>query len=178
MKKKNEKKQKKIVPVKSSLIKDVNEDTNQIKKFAIILLGVALIAVLLYFLTAKYLVKDEFQGDDKASSEVNISYDLVNGGNVFNRPYDEYYVFAYNPTEARAVYYASLISNYKEIGKKKIYFMDLSLDINKQYVKEKSNKEASKPSELELIDPTLILIKDGKISKYYDEEETIIEKLK
>ena len=56
--------------------------------------------------------------------------------------------------------------------------MDLSLDINKQYVKEKSNKEASKPSELELTDPTLILIKDGKISKYYDEEETIIEKLK
>lgn len=39
---------------KSEVIKYVNEDTNQMKKFVFILIGVAVIALLLYFLTAKF----------------------------------------------------------------------------------------------------------------------------
>lgn len=160
-----------------TLIREVNEDTNQMKKFFLILLCVAIITLLLYFLTAKYLVKDNFQDKQEEVSEVEFSYDTVNVGNVFNRPYDSYYVFAYDSSSNYASYYATLLSNFKE-SETPIYFLDLSVELNKKYVKETSNPSASKPSELSLKEPTLILIKDGKISKYYEDISKIEEVLK
>lgn len=162
--------------VKSEVIRDINEDTNQVKKFIIILVCVALIAGLLYFLTAKYLIKDNFQDETNTSSDVTIAYDNIRAGNLFNRPYDKYYVFAYDPTSTKSGYYAALLYNFAN-GDDKIYFLDLSLEINKNYIGEKSNPKASDASELSLTDPTLILIEDGKIKKYYDDEESIIEVL-
>lgn len=155
---------------KQETIKYINEDTNQIKKFIFILVGVALIALLLYFVTAKFLVKDKFQKEVETKEETNITYDTLSIGNVFNRPYETYYIMAFDSTSLQANYYDALINNYT---KDKIYFLDLSLEVNKKYVKETSNPEASKPSELALKEPTLILIKDGKISKYFDDIASI-----
>ena len=164
------KKIKDVKPTKQETIKYVNEDTDQIKKFIFILIGVSIIAALLYFVTAKYLVKDKFQEENETKEEVTLTYDTVRLGNVFNRPYDEYYVFAYDATNHKASYYAALLSNYED---SKIYFMDLSLETNKVAIGENSNKDASKPSELSIKEPTLMLIKDGKISKYYETIEEI-----
>lgn len=155
---------------KQETIKYINEDTNQIKKFIFILIGVALIAVLLYFVTAKYLVKDKFQKEVENKVETKITYDTLSIGNVFNRPYETYYIMAFDSESLQASYYDALINNYT---KEKIYFLDLSLEVNKKYVKETSNPKASKPSELALKNPTLILIKDGKISKYFDDLASI-----
>jgi hypothetical protein len=153
-------------------IKYVNEDTNEIKKFIYILIGVAIIVVLLYVLTAKYLVKDNFQSEEGDTTEVEITYDTVNVGNVFNRPYDNYYVFAYDSSDAKAVYYATFVNNFDD-DNGKLYFLDLSTDINKKYVSEEGNSKATKSSELALKSPTLIEIKNGKISGYYEDIDEI-----
>lgn len=171
MKKKN----KDVKTIKKETIKYVNEDTDQIKKFIFILIGVSIIAALLYFVTAKYLVKDKFQDDKETKEEVTLGYDMVRLGNVFNRPYDEYFVFAYDATNHKASYYAALLSNYK---KNKIYFMDLSIKTNKKAVGDVGNKIATKPDELSIKEPTLMLIKDGKISNYYEGIEEIENVLK
>lgn len=170
------KKKNKTKTIKPELIKDVNDDTNQIKKFIFILAGVAIIAVILYFVTAKYLVKDSFQDSGEESTATVISYDTVNGGNVFNRPYTTYYVLAYDTESTRAGYLGTLASNFNTDGNK-VYTMDLAKEINKKYIGETSNKKASVPSELSLTEPTLILIKNGKISKYYDNTDDIIKVL-
>jgi len=158
--------------VKPSVIKDINEDTNEVKKLIFILLGVVLIALLLYFITAKYLVKDNFQSEEEATAEITITYDTVKAGNLFNRPYDEYYVFAYDSSSTSANYYSTLLNKYN--GDTKIYYLDLSVEVNKQYVGETGNSKASNVSELSIVDPTLILIKNGSINEYYEGKTSIV----
>ena len=88
---------------------------------------------------------------------------------MFNRPYDEYYVFLYDLTSSSASQYQSLISNYeKKDNAKKIYFVDLSTKFNSPYVSDKSNKKPTKASEVQVKDSALVLIKNGKVSKYYE----------
>lgn len=169
MKKKNN-----VKKVDVEIIRDINEDTDQIKKFIFILIGVAIVAVLLYFISSRYVIKDGVDSDETLASET-ISYDKVDVGNVFNRPYDEYYVMAYDPDSLKASYYAALLNNFTD---DKIYFLDLSIEINKKYVGETSNKKATVPSELSLTEPTLIKIKDGKIAKYLDTLDDIEKELK
>lgn len=151
--------------MKPDIIKYVNEDTNEIKKFIYILVGVALVAVLLYWISAKYLIKDNFQDKDTSINE-EINYDAINVGNLFNRPYEEYYVLAYDTTTSDAVYPSALKENYK--GDKKIYTIDLSLDVNKNYISDSGNSNATKISELALVNPTLIKIHNGAINEYYE----------
>lgn len=186
MKKKNENKIKKTKAVESTLIKSINDDTDQVKKFAIILVGVAIVALLLYLFSAKILIKDKIKKEDsKTTVSETIQYSSVDVGNVFNRPYDEYYVMAYDPDSLKASIYAALLSNFskeqqkkKEEEKTKLYFLDLSNDINKAYVKEESNKNAKNAEELALKDPTLIKISKGKIEKYLENLEEIEKELK
>ncbi len=169
------KKNNKKIDAKNEVIKQTSDESDQIKTFVYILLGVALITVLLYFLSSKVLIKD---GVDKKeeSGEVSIAYNNVNVGNVFNRPDDEYYVFAFDPTTTKANYYYALMSNF-DTEKTNMYYLDLAVEINKNYIKEESNKNATKASELALKEPTLMLIKKGKIAKYLESEEEIVKEL-
>ncbi len=171
MEKKNEKAKK----VESELIKDVNEDTDQIKKFVIILTCVALIAGLLYFVSSKFVIKDGIKEDD-AVQEETIAYSNVDVGNIFNRPYDEYYVLAYDPDSLQAPLYASYLTTFDKENSK-MYFLDLSSDINKKYVGD-GNASATNASEISLKEPTLIKIRDGKIEKYLETVEDIDKELK
>lgn len=157
--------------MKPGVIKYVNEDTNEIKKFILILLGVAAISVVLFFVTAKYLVKDAYQDNKKSDVTDTISYNMVDAGSVFNRPYDEYYVLAYDTESTDAIYYSSNASSFG--AKNKVYTMDLSVEVNKKYIKESGNSKAKNPSELSIVNPTLIHIKNGNIVNYYEGKEKI-----
>lgn len=179
MKKENEKKVKKVKALESTLIKNVNDDTDQIKKFAYILIGVAIVALLLYVFSSKILIKDGVnkKSDKDTNASETITYATVDVGNVFNRPYDEYYVLAYDPDSLKASVYSTIMMNTSE-EKGKIYFLNLGSDINKPYVKEESNKKATKVSELALKEPTLIKISKGKVEKYLETLEDIEKELK
>ena len=161
---------------KMGIIRYANEDTNEIKKFGLILIGVAIIAVLLYFVTAKYLVKDNFQSKDDTKITEEIGDTTLKGGTLFNRPYEEYYVLCYDKSDDSSPYYGVLTSIYS--GDIKLYTMDLSFKINEQYKGDTGNSKASKPDELSIVDPTLILIKNGTITKYYEGKDLITSILK
>ncbi len=171
MEKKNEKANK----IESELIRDVNEDTDQVKKFIIILVCVSLIAGLLYFVSSKFVIKDGVSDNDVVQEET-IAYGNVDVGNIFNRPYDEYYVLAYDPDSLQAPLYASYLTTFDKKDSK-MYFLDLSSDINKKYVGD-GNASASNASEISLKEPTLIKIKNGKIEKYFETVEDIAKELK
>lgn len=113
----------------------------------------------------------------KTAAEIN--YDEILYGNVFNKPEKTYYViFDTYGDLTNNVYIEYLISS-KEYSNK-IYKVDLSNPMNKNINSDKSNKKASKPSELEINDTTLIKISSGKITNYIigDEKiESYLEKL-
>lgn len=162
----------------SSLIKDINQDTGEVKKFFIILFGVALVAVLLYFVSSKIIIKDGVS--DKTETETKeetINYNKLDVGNVFNRPYKEYYVYVFASDANKASYYSSLTS-VVDTKKHKIYMLDLKDELNKKAIGEKGNDKAKNPSELSLVEPTLIKIADGKIVKYIESLDDIEKELK
>lgn len=169
----NSKKSKKKVDID----KVVSEEANEAKRFVIILLSIIILILAVYGITR---LIDKNKDDESSSKEVTageIDYDKVSVGTLFNRREKEYYVIAYDGEDANAIYYSALINKYmKNENALKIYFCDLSNELNKKYyVGEdgESNQSATSPSELALKDVTLIKIKGGKIVKYLETLDTI-----
>lgn len=143
--------------------KYVSEDTKQISSLLLITLGVIVIAVGLYFLTDKIISK---KAD---TSTADFDYSAATVGTMFNRPYEEYYVFLYDSTSDEAGTYNSLITSYiSKEDSKKLYTVDLSKNLDDKYLSDSSNKKPSKPSEVKIKGSALILIKGGKVSNYYE----------
>lgn len=143
-----------------------NDDVKLVKKLIVILIVVVLVAVGFYFLTDKVVMKEETE--DK---QVEINYDNATIGTILNRPYDEYLVLLYNSEESEAAYYSTLLSNYD--GESKIYFVDLSLKSSEDYIGEKSSGVFKSIKDAKFSGPTLLEIKDGKVSSFLETKEEI-----
>lgn len=142
----------------------VNEDTKEIKTLIIITIAVVLLAIGLYFLTDVVLDKK-----DDSSFDTEFNYDTCLVGNIFNRPYDEYYVFIYSSIDDDASTYDTLKTSYlKKDEAKKIYYVDLNNGFNSFVVSDTSNTKPKSASDVRVNKSALILIKDGKVSKYYE----------
>jgi hypothetical protein len=142
----------------------VNEDTKEIRNLIIITVVVIALALGLYFLTDKVLSKDT-----TSDTIADIDYTTCLIGNMFNRPYDEYYVFAFSSEDENASNYSSLISTYEKKDKAlKIYKVDLDDNFNKSAVSETSNKKPANASDVKIKNSALIHIKNGKVVNYYE----------
>ena len=149
-----------------------NEDVKLIKKLVIILIVVIVFVLGFYFLTDKVVEKNE-----TPNADVEINYSTATVGTILNRPYDEYMVLLYDSEESEAAYYSTLLSKYTSSSKDKVYFVDLSLRGNKEYVKDKSNKKFTKIEDAAFVGPTLLKIKDGKVVDFLESKEAIKEVL-
>ena len=156
--------------MKKKKLKSINyesNDTKEIKSLIIITIVVIAIAVGLFFLT-------NYLNNKKATSNINIDYDTCIVGNMFNRPYNEYYVFLYSSTDKNASTYKGLITSYKDKDDAlKVYYVDMNDKFNSAYLSETSNKKPTESSEVKINESALILIKDGKVEKYYESLEDI-----
>lgn len=145
----------------------VNEDTKEIKTLIIITIVVVLLAVGLYFLTDVVLDKKE-----NSASEAVFNYDTCLIGNIFSRPYDEYYVFVYSSIDDDASTYDTLKTNYlKKDEAKKIYYVDLNNGFNSFAMSDSSNPKPTSALDVKINKSALMLIKNGKVSKYYENLE-------
>ena len=100
---------------------------------------------------------------------------------IFNRPYDEYYVIAYDSTLDDAMYYSTLITNYsKKEDAIKIYYCDLSKKVNESYKAKdgNGNSKATSVQELSFGDVTLLKIRNKKIVNYIENIDQIKSALK
>lgn len=159
------------------------EEENEVKRFIIIVIVIGL------FVGAIYGLTEMLKKDDETPKEENttptISYDKLTVGTLLNRPYDEYYVLAYDGGANKAIEYSVLLSQYKSKSTEKdyvkIYFLDLDNSLNKKYYNvnedNKSNPDAKKIEDLDFGDLTLLYIKDGKIKEYIEDYTTIQKKL-
>lgn len=139
-----------------------SEDTKEVKNLIFIVLGIVIIIAGLYFLTARSLNK-------KDNTITEFDYTTCTVGMMFNRPYKEYYVFLYSADNENASKFKSLTSTYsKKEDSLKIYTVDLNSNLDNKYLSEESNNNPTNPSEVKIKDSALILIKDGKVSNYYE----------
>lgn len=146
-----------------------NEDLSEIKTLIIITVVIVIIAVGLYFLTEFALNKK----NKPTITEPAISYSETIIGEMFDKPDHEYYIFAYSSDDDNAGQYQALISTYqaKEVALP-LYYIDLSKKFNSGALNEIVNKKPTKASEVAINEVALILIKNGKVTKYF---ETIAE---
>lgn len=148
---------------KMKTVKYESEDTKEVKNLIFIILGIVIIIGGLYFLTARSLNRKN------ASVEAEFDYTVCTVGTMFNRPYDEYYVFLYSSENENASQYNSLASAYaKKEDALKIYTVDLNSNLDSKYLSEKSNTNPKNSSEVKVKDSALVLIKNGKVSAYYE----------
>ncbi len=152
-------------------IEEENEVKGLIKTAIIVLISFAVCYLLFLLMGKAGMFEKGYEKPESTSNEFTYNTALI--GTVFNRPESEYYV-AFDEEDGN-VYFQALLSMYK--GSLQIYKVNMSLGINADYKGIEGNPKASKSSELSIAGPTLIKIKDGKISKYLEDLDKIKEEL-
>lgn len=148
---------------------------NEIYKVLKVFFGVIVFLGAFYLITSFVLNKDEKKEEEKV--EATIQYEEILAGSSFSMKPEKYLVVYYDFTDSELSELASKVYDYTYSGSKTIYTVDMSNGFNKGFAKEKSNKNPSKVSELAINGPTLIYFKEGKISKYIEGSEDIIDYL-
>ncbi len=154
---------------KGQKIKYRTAEQEEMRKFLIVILVVAILVVGIYFLTRAVVTKDLFKKDEGTDvQEVTIKYDVAIVGEILNRPYDEYYVAVYDSVGQYAGQMSGLVSNYSS-SEKHLHTYSVYLDnkLNEKYYDpEKENTKATTVKEFMFGDITLLKINKGKVEKY------------
>lgn len=163
---------------KKKQVKKINYNTTEqeeIKKFLVVIVVVLAICGGLYLLTRAFVTKDLFSKEEDKTEEVaegKVDYNVAIMGQIFNRPYTEYYVAIYNAKDGKYMSdMASLLYSYsnKENKDKNLhmYTVDLSNHLNADYYDpENVNTKAQSVADMKVGDITLLKIKNKKITKY------------
>ena len=161
---------------KVDIDKYTSEESKEVKRFIIILLSIIVLVLAVYGIT-RLVNKDKDNNNDRTVTAGSIDYDKVSVGTLFNRADSEYYVIVYDGEAPNAIYYSALMNKYMDKEKSnKVYFCDLSNELNKKYYvgeDKDSNPNATTSSELAFKNLTIIKIKNGKIVKYLETLDTI-----
>lgn len=163
--------------------KYVTEEQLEIKKFIIVLLGLVLIIVGIYFFTRAFVTKDLGKKESDITYQTGaIDYSTAIVGTMLNRPVSEYYVFAFKKTNEKAAEYQQYITDYRNQAKSlHIYTVDLDNELNKKYVageNDSVSKSFESLDKLKLGNITVIKVKDGKVEKFLTKTKDIKKELK
>ena len=153
--------------------------SKQIKELLIIILIVAIVFGLIYFLTvgANKLGWFDNHYNKPAVQEATISYETIQVGTILNRSESSYYVALYD-SKNNSMYIETLIDSYKsKEGATKIYSVDLSEGLNRSIISDVAVTDVNNVSDLRINDTTLLYIRNGKIVQSYigiNEIETVL----
>ncbi len=155
----------------------------EIKKIIITTSVVLIVLACFYFLTVAIVNDDtDTSSTDTESSsetsEVEIQHEEILLGNSFSIKDSQYLVVYYDTSDDELSSLTSAISTYRSSSKDvNLYTVDMSDGLNKGFVGDTSNKEATKASELSISGPTVIKFSDNKISEYVEGIDEVIKYL-
>ena len=150
---------------------EVNE-TNQVKKYAMIIFIIIGVFAIIYLLSALFITKelDWFSKDKTEESTTDSVANSILASAIFKQSEEEYYVYFYDfDEEEKDSTITNLVTN-SLIGSK-VYKVNTSSAMNANYVGEVSNKNAKTLTDLKVVAPTLIKISGDTISEYYENDE-------
>lgn len=154
----------------------VSDDVVKVRNMLILLVGVVIICVGLYFLTDK-MIQSEKQ-DNKINENVEIDYDIATVGTMFNRVESEYFVLIYSKEENGKDLDAQLDTYRSSDNYVKTYYIDLDLKVNESIKGDKLVEKPLTSKEVSVKEATLYVIKDGKVENCYSGIDNIKEILK
>ena len=125
----------------------ISDGQKEVRNLIIITVIIAAIAAGLYFFTEKVLNKKD---NTDNNTEVEFDYNVCTIGNMFTRPYDEYYVFIYSSEDESAASYTALITSYRDKKAKKLYYVDLKDAFNKEVANANKNRKEYEDSRYSL----------------------------
>ena len=161
--------------MKSKKLKTVNyqnEDMKEIKTLVIITLIVILVAIGLYFLTDRVLKNRTNEIPTPFPSPISYTNTIV--GRIFDKPYDEYYVFLFSSENDRAALFSGLLRNFdREEEAIKIYFVDLNIGFNDHVLNEESNPNPTTVDEIKINEYALMRIRNGRVVAFHETVEAI-----
>lgn len=159
-----------------------NKINNEIKEYSgkdtiittiKIIITIVLILLALYFVVAIFVTKEidfNTKDNDTTTDTTSTVSDKILAKNTFNQKEETYYVYFYDFNDEDA----DISSNIYNITDK-VYRVDTSSSLNKNYVKEESgNKTATSIDDLKVINPTLIKVSNDKITEYYETVDSIV----
>lgn len=161
---------------KSSVIERNKTDYNDNLFKILKILGIVLIMfIIIYIGTAIVTGEIKLKKDKEEEKEVTIQTEEILAGSTFNITDKEYMVLYYDFEAADSGIYGMLYSNYGSSNSNvKMYKVDLSKGFNKSYVTDgKVNTNPSNIDELKVKKPTLIRIKNKKVTKFITSKEEI-----
>ena len=143
---------------------------NESTRFIIILL--CIIAFIAMICLVDVLRNSKSDDNKNEETPASINYNEVLVGNMLEQKHDKYYVYAYNKDSKDNDTIDYLLSSTD-----KYYKLNLDLANNLIAVAETSNFKGT-IDQIKFKGTTLLLVEKGKISKYYEGSETIIEYLR
>lgn len=153
-----------------------NEEQKEIIKFGKILLCLIVIIGILYLFT-NYVVNKE-DTYKRTNNDGSINYDVVLLGSILNKKDEEYYILAFDQKDMINATLLNKYNEYKSLPKHlPIYIADLSNELNKTYIAEKSQYKADTVEEMKLEGNTLIKVKNAKIVKFIENKDDILAEL-
>ncbi len=159
-----------------------SEEQKELKTFIIVVIGLVIILVGIYFFTRAFITKDLFnkESNEITYSDGSVDYDVCIVGNMLSRPYNEYYVIAFSNEDLNANYYNTVVSKYTSLTDAlKIYYIDLDNVLNGSYIANDDNisSKFTTIDELKLGDITLFKVKNKKVTKMITNMDDIIKEL-
>ena len=90
------------------------EEQKEMKRFVLVLLGVVVVVIGIYFFTKAFVTKDLFKEEtnDQTYATGVVSETAAIVGNMLTRPENEYYVALFSLENNQASYYDAIISKY------------------------------------------------------------------
>ncbi len=160
------------------------EEQKEMTRFLVVLIGLILIIVGIYFFTRVFVTKDLFTNKDNSDSEYTtgvVDNTAAIVGNMLNRSETEYYVALLNYDNPESYFYNTLISNYSESENAlKFYYVDLTNSLNKKYLATEGETISTNYKDLDSLklgDITIIRVKKGKVVKFLIDEDSIRKEL-
>jgi len=165
--------------VKNKKIKQskiLSDDVVKVKNMFILLVGIVIVCVGLFFLTEKMIEKDTKTNEE--SVPVEIDYDIASIGTMFNRAEDEYYVLLYSKEE-NSVDLDSTLDAYRSSDNYiKTYYVNLDLKINNFVLGDSFVEKPTNSNEVKVNGATLYKIIGGKVVSSYNGVDSIKDVLK
>lgn len=176
---------KKVNKKKNNLNKEKNKIENvgsfdtDIFKVIYVVLGVICVFCIFYLITVFALNKDT--KPEKSDEEVSISLDSTIVGRSLSMPEKYYYVLYYDTKDEEvSETYSSIVMNYMYSTKEdkvKLYTVDMSDALNKKYVSEESKTNPETVADIAIKGTTLMVINEGKVVDYIEDQNRIEELL-
>ncbi len=157
-------------------VKSYSSDSDEMVRMIKILGGVILIFIIFYFVFA--VINGDFSKKEEYKPAGIQNVEIL-AGTTFSRSDSEYYVLMYNFEGEEASKYSALYNLYiNNIGRYKIYLVDLNNALNKNYVVEDAKKvNISDIASLKVVDGTIIKVSNNIGTSYKTGLENIEKEL-